>query len=82
MAAMLTEARGGREVFFTAAESTFNQLADEAEGTAAFAVYAVSQLGVAKQVGCVLAATPPRRSWTLTFKPERTLCQLLKSLSG
>jgi hypothetical protein len=33
----------------------------EAEGTAAFAVYAVSQLGVAKQVGCVLAATPPRR---------------------
>lgn len=35
MAAMLTEARGGREVFFTAAESTFNQLADEAEGTAA-----------------------------------------------
>ena len=26
----------------------------EAEGTAAFAVYAVSQLGVAKQVGCVV----------------------------
>ena len=35
MAAMLTEARGGREVFFTAAESTFNQVADEAEGSAA-----------------------------------------------
>ena len=32
---MLTEARGGREVFFTAAESTFNQVADEAEGSAA-----------------------------------------------
>ena len=35
MAALLTEARGGREVFFTAAESTFNQLADEAGGAAA-----------------------------------------------
>ena len=35
MAALLTEARSGREVFFTAAESTFNQLADDASGAAA-----------------------------------------------
>ena len=40
MAALLTEARGGREVFFTAAESTFNQLADEAIGAGADATSA------------------------------------------
>ena len=39
-AALLTEARSGREVFFTAAESTFNQLADEAIGAAADATSA------------------------------------------
>ena len=40
MAALLTETRGGREVFFTAAESTFNHLAAEAESTAAEAAAA------------------------------------------
>ena len=62
MAALLTEARGGREVFFTAAESTFNQLADEAGGGA--------EAGGAAEAGAAadeVAAAPLRPLKAITY---------------
>ena len=64
MAALLTEARGGREVFFTAAESTFNQLADKAEGTAAKAGGAATESGGA---AAEVAAAPLRPLKAITY---------------
>ena len=64
MAALLTEARGGREVFFTAAESTFNQLADKADGTAAKAGGAATESGAA---AAEVAAAPLRPLKAITY---------------
>ena len=64
MAALLTEARGGREVFFTAAESTFNQLADKADGTAAKAGGAATESGGA---AAEVAAAPLRPLKAITY---------------
>ena len=64
MAALLTEARGGREVFFTAAESTFNQLADEAESTAAKAGGAATESGGG---AAEVAAAPLRPLKAITY---------------
>ena len=72
MAAMLTEARGGREVFFTAAESTFNQVADEAEGSAAEAG------GGATEV----AATPLRPLKAITYGDGTPLDAATKAALG